>query len=819
VNLDPCPFESFKTTLRCDLTGQGPRCYRFVHADPEKRLMAFFDLDDEKFSLDKQLLVKTYDELKRLPDGAMEFVPDPFPPLSVERAESAGNTQTQPAKAKKKKKKEGDDKNAANWASRWKKVKGLVSRNHIDWFLLGDHGFSDLNLNPVWRRRMIDDVNAGTDTTRYETERVLGIFIRYGGSYDALRPRTRFSGRAGYARWQLKDVLKSGPPDEEQRRPGRAKRPGLNRVDAFWIGRLRMAFDEIIEAYGARAGPLIRDRKFFLDYFHENCCWGAELGDGTRIPADVRTIPSERALIYHRDALLLEYPTLKVLDSALGNVRGGSAKALTYGVLDIADLDGTEIPEVCLVVADDQSKDVSSENCRYCGHPTVMLGICRKSNAYAGWLVSAGEESTEQYQHLLYNILTPNDERLRQLGLDPANYPGIVTGQFDQIFMDRGAGAAHKMLDWTVDGIKIDVRLTRAAAPQDKGAIEGGIGRFKQQLRADGTLRARGPMGELLHDRILSRLRALPAGVVTLKSIQHAGLRKRSKRESKEVLLITPKAFEIVLVEVINKLNLRRSKKPTVLDEPMFLAHVEPNPARLMVEHQKLRRGNAALARPAVDLLASIVEPRYCTVAKGRIAVGQLSYGSPSSVPEGEEGAQALLQYAEDLATKGINPSEAKIEVYVKPYKNFVWWRRGEWDWVLLAPVEESAAHCNPDRDRIEVLAFEYGWDSDEKEAGLRDLEIKIAQPKPRQPSKLPADALAELQNIRDAQLAAWHGPAPVDKDARKALQQTEKEERRERAAAAAGVPEFPNVPRSIEEHEARQQEGPSLEDYFAEDD
>lgn len=815
MNLDPCPFESFKTTLRCDLTGRGPRRYRFVHADPEKRVMAFFDLEDRKFSLDRQLLVRTYDELKCLPDDAMEIVPDPFPPLSVERTGSTGTTRTRPAKSKKK---EGKNTTGGSWESRWNKVKGLVSRSHIDWFLLGDHGFSDLYINPAWRHRMIDDINAGTNITRYETERVLGIFIRYGGSYDALRPRTRLCGKPGYARWQLADALKAGPSDWAQRRHGRAKHPGVNRVDAFWIGRLRLAFEEIIETHEAAAGALIRNRKSFLEYFHANCCWVTELADGTRIPVDVRTIPSDRAVIHRRDVLLLEYPTLNVLDSALGNVRGGSAKALTYGVLDIADLDGTEIPEVCLVVADDQSKDVSSDNCRYCGPPTVMLGICRKSNAYVGWLVSAGEESTEQYQHLLYNILTPKDERLLQLGLDPANLPGIVTGQFDQVVMDRGPGASHRMLDWTVDGIKIDIRLTRAAAPQDKGGIEGGIGRFKQQLRADGTLRARGPMGELLHSRILSQLRALPAGVITLKSIQHAGLRKRSKRDSKEVLLITPKAFEILLIEVINKLNLRRSIKPTVLDERMFLAHVEPIPARLLVEHQKLRRGNAALARSRVDLLASIVEPRYRTVANGRITVGKLSYGSPSSVPDGEEGAQALLQYAQYLVSQGINPSDAKIEVYVKPYQNFVWWRRGEGNWVLLAPVEESAAHCNPDRDRIEVLAFEYGWNSDENEAQLRDLEV-MTQPKRQQPSKLPADVLAEVHNIHGARLAAWHGPAPADKDARKALQKGEKEERRELIATAAGVPEFPNAPGSIEEHEARQLEGRSLEDCFGEDD
>jgi hypothetical protein len=123
-----------------------------------------------------------------------------------------------------------------------------------------------------------------------------------------------------------------------------------------------------------------------------------------------------------------------------------------------------------------------------------------------------------------------------------------------------------------------------------------------------------------------------------VKSIQQAAQRKQRKRDSKEILLITPKALEIVVIEVINKLNLKRSRKPTVLDERMFLAHVEPIPARLLAEHQMLRRGNAALVRRPVDLLASIIEPRYCTVEGGKITVGKLSYGSPSSVPEGDEG-------------------------------------------------------------------------------------------------------------------------------------------------------------------------------------
>jgi hypothetical protein len=813
MTLDPCPFESFKTTLRCDLTGRGPRCYRFVHADPDKRLLAFFDLDDKKFSLDRQLVVKTYDELMSLPDDAMEVVPDPYHPMAIESPVS-GEIHTQRAEHLE----EASEGNVAgSWASRWNKIKGLVSRDHIKWALLGEHSITDLYVDPVWRHRLIDDVIAGTSTSRYQIERVLGIFLRYGG-YDGLRPRTQNCGRPGYARWQLEVARKPGRSNAEQRRYGRAQRPGVNRVDAFWIGRLRMAIDGMIEHYKKDAPGVIRDSKEFLSYFYAHCCWQATLGDRTRIPMDVKAIPRDRALIYHRDALLLEYPTLKKLDSDLADVRGGSAKDLTFGALDISDMDGAQFPEVCLVLADDESKTVSPENCRFCGLPTVLLGVCRKSTAYVGWLVSAGEECTEQYRHLLYNMLTPKDERLRQLGMDPSQLPGIVTGRFDGVVMDRGPGAAHRMLDWTVDKINVDVRLTRAAAPRDKGGVEGGIGLFKSSMRADGILRAIGPMGDLMGARILDRLRALPAGVITLKSIQLAGLRKCSKRKSNERLLITPKAFEIIVIEVINKLNLRRVKKPTALDETMFLAHVKPTPASMLAEHQKLRRGNAALARPAVDLLASILEAKYCTVRRGTIKVGQLFYGSPSSVPEGEEGAQALLDYARDLVDMRVAPKKAKVKVFVKPYKNFVWWQRGDGDWVLLAPVEESAAHCNADRDRIEVLAFEDSWFMDEEDARLKTMNAAIGAPLRKKSSPLRADGLAELRNIHDAQMQAWHGPAENDRAARKELQRREREQRSNLAAAAAGVPAFPAAHAPNEEYGARQRDDRSLEEYFDSD-
>jgi hypothetical protein len=152
-----------------------------------------------------------------------------------------------------------------------------------------------------------------------------------------------------------------------------------------------------------------------------------------------------------------------------------------------------------------------------------------------------------------------------------------------------------------------------------------------------------------------------------------------------------------------------------------------------------------------VDLLASIIEPRYCTVEGGKITVGKIVLWESFQRARRGRRARALLQYGGSLAARGIDAKTAKIEVYVKPYKNVVWWRRGE-DWLRLAPTVESAEHCNPNRDWIEIQAFESGWNRDEEAARLKALKELISQ-KPKPAKKLPAEMVDELEKIRDAQL------------------------------------------------------------------
>jgi hypothetical protein len=77
-------------------------------------------------------------------------------------------------------------------------------------------------------------------------------------------------------------------------------------------------------------------------------------------------------------------------------------------------------------------------------------------------------------------------EKLRELGLDPARLPGIVSGGFDVIVADRGPAASQKVMQWTV-AQKMDIRLTRSGAPMDKGTGNVGSARSRVGFASNGA--------------------------------------------------------------------------------------------------------------------------------------------------------------------------------------------------------------------------------------------------------------------------------------------------------------------------------------------
>ncbi|WP_147309272.1 hypothetical protein [Cupriavidus taiwanensis] len=538
------------------------------------------------------------------------------------------------------------------------------------------------------------------------------------------------------------------------------------------------AIDGLIARDGKRAILTIKCDRDFLDYFYGNHCCAVATADGTATPPlDPRRIPSRRTLLRHRDRIVHSRPALTESSRAVfANVRGGAARDLTFDVLDIADLDGTRFPEVCLIVADDESLVATRKNCPSIGEPTVLLGFCRKSAAAVGWYVTAGTESGDAYRFCLFNILTDKTQRLVELGLNPADHPGIVSAALDQVVFDRGPGRSHKVLEWTTERMKIDVRFARAGVPQDKGPGEGGIGNLKQYLRRNHIICG------LLNSTALNRLKAFPKGVVTLQRLRDSHAQRRARKSPKRIY-VTSKAFERILVEAINELNLTRRSESRCLSEEMRFAGVEPTPAAMLSYYQSLRRGNAAYPRSVPDLRDSLLERKSCTVRNGKIQIGGMFYGSPSSVPEGEEGADALLRFAQEVA----EGASSKITVVVEPYRNYVWWRRHEGDWVLLAPDRASAEHCHVDRDWIDLQAFRDDENIQATRAYRRGMSKRIG--------RLSQAAKNERGEILRAQRQqTFVVPMQVDAVAyRQAIAQEKVKNHRE-CAAAAGLPELPDL-------------------------
>lgn len=763
-------FKAFDTVMRCRFAGRGTADYRVVHVDLERQAVALFDLTATGSSLRKLFVIRSISELKGLADDACAVVEDVY---LLPRSKLATTALSWSVKRW--------------WVQRWQKIRALVSLQYSDTTLLAGHRLTDLYMDPAWRYEVIGEQATRLGIPRARVERELVTFVRFGGTMGALIPQTDRCGAPGQPKCLLPHAKKPGRRSAAQRRLRSQSLP-RDRFDPFWNARMCDAIDSLIVRDGKRAILAIKSNGDFLDFFYRNHCCVAGRADGEELrPIHPGKIPSQRTLLRHRDRIVQARPELSALASAtVANVRGGAAKDLTFDVLDIGDLDGTRFPEVCLLVADDESLVASRKNCPEIGEPTALLGFCRKSGAAVGWYVTAGPETGDTYRFCLFNILTSKAERLRDLGLDPENFPGVVSAALDLVVFDRGPGRSHKVLEWTTERIKIDVRFARAGVPPDKGTVEGGIGLVKEYLRRNKIIR------DLLHAKTLDRLKAFPRGVITLQRLRDRHAQRQAHKNPKRIY-VTSKAFERILVEAINELNTTRKSDSLCLSEEMRFAGVEPTPVAILSYYQSLRRGNAAYPRSVQDMRESLLERKICTVRDGKIRLNGLFYGSPSSVLEGEEGADALLRFAQEIAD-GASP---KISVVVEPYRNYVWWWRHEREWVLLAPDRTSAEHFHVDRDWIDRQAFR----DDESIQAARDYKKKVS----KKIGQLSRAAEREREQILQGQREqAYAGPMRVDDIAyRQALAQEKRDNFRD-CASAAGLPEPPalelNAPPSTRE-------------------
>ncbi|WP_455286561.1 hypothetical protein [Cupriavidus necator] len=780
MSIDPCALVELRSVVRAKFKGTEFGAYRYLASDPDNGVAAFFDLEYYGIDLDKMFVVTPLSVLAALADDEIQEIRDtylPPPPAAYrKRAHEAHGTDLNETKEGRLKK----------WLDqRWKAIKGIVDQTEANPVVMGDHPVSELFLNATWRAEVIPLHAASLGQSDIPVRRHLGTFLRFGGTPEALAPR--MPGRCGAPdrpKAALLRAEKFGRKTTTQRR-GRASWHAKNGVGPFWLARITAAVDMIVKRDGKGAWATLQDDDQFWDFFLENCCFITDAVTGKLKAVPDHKIPTPRAVLYRRNRLLEKRPELQPQWRTLSAAHGGYATDLTYGVLDVGDIDAAVFSDYCLAVAKDETQPVGRNNYVQIGTPTVFLGFCRKSAAAVGCEIDCNPEYGDPYRYVMYDMMLDiRDKRvkLRELDLDPEKLPGIVSGGFDVIVADRGGAASHKVMQWTV-AQKMDIRLTRSGAPMDKGTAEGGIGRIKQWLR-----KQRRAMKKLIVRRTLRKLKALPKSFLNLQYIiDNHNERREAKR--RRVIILPKLVFIRAVIEAMNEINLLRKKDPRCLTEEMRFSAEPPEPtaAGIFRYYQSLRHGTANYARRETDLVGSLLWLEDCEVRGGRIELGPCWYGSPSGHEIGRAGAERLVAYVAQVAGDSSAPSKVLVRAVRVPHKNLVWCLLPTGEWLLLAPEEKSAAAYGVFRDISETKALHEDWCMQKEEAEKRKAADRVK-------SALSARALAEaakILNSQQAQEESWSGVKEVDRAAQQKARKSSKHERFNRAASGHSLPEI----------------------------
>lgn len=778
--IDLCVLVDFRSVVRAKLRGDRFSTYRYLLTDFAKGVVAFFDCEYFGVDMGRMFVVVPISAITAMDDDEIQEVRDtytPPPPPSYKRS-----SRTAPA---------GDPNDAEPkqnmvqkwWDGRWNAIKSIVAQDLADVEILGDHPVSELFIHPKWRDDVIERLAAKSKIPSVTLRRHLGTFVRYGGTREALLPQMPGRcGAAGRPKSEFARARKFGRKSTKQRR-GRAAWNGKNGVGPFWLTRIKQAIDQIIERDKEGAWATLRDNEAFISFFLDNCCFYQDLETGKLHVVDEDRIPSDRSILYQRDRILANRPDLQPELKKLSGMYGGYATDLTFGVLDVGDVDAATFEDYSLAVARDETKPISEENYIQIGTPTVFFGFCRRSAAAVGCEVDCNPEYGDPYRYAMYDMILDmkdKEEKLRELGLDPEKLPGIVSGGFDVIVADRGPAAACKIMQWTV-GQKMDIRLTRSGAPMDKGTGEGGIGQIKKWL-----IKQRRVMRKLIVRTALRKIKALPK---TFHNSQYIIDNHNKRREAKrrKVIVLPKLVFVRIIIEAMNEINLRRKKDPRCLTEDM---HFSPNPpeptsASIFQYYQSLRRGTANFPRRETDLRTSLLYLERCVVIGGKIHIGPCWYGSPSSVEVGRAGAERLVAY---VAQKTLAPRGSRdITVLATriPGKNLVWCLLEDTkEWLLLAPDTKSAEAYGATRDLSDTKAVQEDWCMRNEDARKK----KVAS---RTTSALSKRVAAAAQAILEAQQRdeSWTEVRNVDGAAQKRERSKAKVERFQMAASAHGLP------------------------------
>ncbi|WP_281718813.1 hypothetical protein [Pandoraea apista] len=294
------------------------------------------------------------------------------------------------------------------------------------------------------------------------------------------------------------------------------------------------------------------------------------------------------------------------LTAQYGTPRAGNSSDMTWGSLQILDMDGWE-PKVGV------SGWVTGKYQRL-PRLTVILAVCRLSGAIVGYEIELDAEKGQSYKFCALSALSNKRHRARELGVTKG-LSGLVHGNFDAVFVDNGPGTSKKMRAPIVDHSIAGAHFVPAP----------GRGELK-------------PLIESINGRLAELMAEAVDGAYSRKQDPLSKEKRRAARHAKPLGLLE---FEQLLLEIIIYLNRTRDCSH-LRDSVMAENGVGIHPYAIFSYIQRhRRRGDAAIQLREKELLDAIIcwEPRQCR--DGTVQLHNLTFSS-----------QELRNYAGSLSPK-----------------------------------------------------------------------------------------------------------------------------------------------------------------------
>jgi len=656
----------------------------------------------------------------------------------------------------------------------------------------------------AWQQKVFKTI---AETNRVETRDVkLAYFlcVEYGGDQAALlSKRGDFSGAAGEDRPAKPGSSRTGAPQPDSilyshrsvKRLGMDEQQRRNVIELA-KDTIRSCWDErkheiCIELVCRRIVDHPREfwRKFVERYFIPS-----------QSVVEKNNRPSEDMVDYHRRKLV-ERDLLQLIEEIQRSMRVEAglppekqAKSpyipkeapsdMGGGIFEIIQLDGKVFGRIMIYKKHPETGELVDIGCA-----RVILACGQNPDIILGWYASALPENGQAYRFCLYNTFSDKKSRLRQLGLDPELFPGIVRGFAHCALFDKGPARGKKVALFVPSAISLAAALTFSGTPQHKGGIE------RTNRRVEDEVYRVLEIGESVKEAVEEETDALPAGRYTLTRLLRTLRKKEERKNGAGFIRMELRTFERLLVECINKLNLEREQGILAYSLDDLMSKSIGTRAELYEKkRQRIEEMDGPSRMNDRRMQHAMLEVTPAKVTSLKVCYGGREFGAYAG--DNSEEAVRFVEYIENWKLRRrlgqLTPEEISdrgkpvIKVTMPPYGTGLMWLPpgdGE-EWLELPETLDSCKTFGERPDYADVDVVTFLFNAKKAEAGRSD---------PNAISQSTKESVRQ-DNLDAREAKSWEASPDLKRRTKKEQAKSEAKDRYAQPAADAGIPSGDSV-------------------------